>query len=66
MVSEKDIYRTAQATIRKCGRKYHPMDYALSMAEQFHKKGDAKGPATWMRIVDAIGVFLSKKPDKPH
>ena len=66
MVSDKDIYRTAQATIRKCGNRYDPLDYAFSQTERLHRKGDAEGAATWMRIADAIGVLLSNKPDKLH
>ena len=66
MVSEKDIFRTAQAAIRKCGKRYDPLDYALDRAERLNGKGDAEGAATWMRVVDAIGVLLANKPDKLH
>ena len=66
MVSEKNIFRTAQATIRKCGKRYDPLDFAFDQVEHLHRKDDAEGAATWMRIADAIGVLLSNKPDKLH
>ncbi len=61
MVSEKDILRTAQATIHKCGKKYVPLDYVLNQAERLFGNGDAEGAATWMHVANAIGVILSSK-----
>lgn len=60
MASEKDIYRLAQATVHKCGRRYDPLDYAFSNVERSYSKGDTEGAATWMRIVNAIGDILSR------
>ena len=52
MISERDIYRTANLMIRKHGSKAHI--HAAMRADEFSEKGDLDGQRTWLRIIRAI------------
>jgi hypothetical protein len=63
MVSDKDIYRSANEVIKKCGKKRDPVEYALFMMKSHLEKGDPEGGEVWKRIAYGVGKLLSDKPD---
>jgi hypothetical protein len=63
MVSEIDIYRSANAVIRKCGRRHNPKYYAQSKMSQLYDKGDTEGATIWARITNAIDELTIDKSE---
>lgn len=61
MISDLDIYRSAQVLIRQRGEDA-PIVAALVM-DQMLAKGDLEGLAVWKRIAAAVDELLSVKPD---
>ncbi len=62
MVSDKDIYRSAQQVIKKCGKAHDPIEYALFNLKSHLKKGDKEGGDTWRRIAYAIKEIQNTDP----
>lgn len=50
MVTEKEIYQSANEVIKKCGKRFCPLDYFYHRMERLYKKGDVEGAAVWARI----------------
>ena len=64
MISDIDIYRSAQVMIRQHGdRAAHE---AALKAEALMKAGDTTGVATWLRIVEAVRVLQSGNAPPRH
>ena len=63
MVTEKNIYQSANLVIRKCGKRYNPMDYAYSQMERLYNKGDFEGATVWARIANAVADLMSDTAD---
>ncbi len=62
MVSNLDIYRSAQILVKRHGADA-PI-HAAMRADAMLDKGDLGGYAAWKRIVKAVGELLSKeRPD---
>lgn len=61
MVSDLDIYRSAQVLIRQHGEAagFHAAQRVDALAEQ----GDREGQHVWKRILKAIEVLESREPD---
>lgn len=59
MVSQKDIYLTAQLVLKKHGQKAE--GHALAMMQQFLKKDDVQGAGVWLSIMCAIDDLNKKK-----
>lgn len=54
MVSDIDIYRSAQAVIQKCGTSFDAKEYAVFRSEKLLEKGESIGARVWLRIAEAI------------
>ena len=59
MISDLDIYRSAQALIKQHGQDA-PI-HAAMRADAMLEKGDLDGVAVWKRIVKAAEELLSKE-----
>lgn len=59
MISDLDIYRTANGWIRQHGGKAHQM--ALDMAEVFAGRGEPEGEAVWRRIAAAVKELQARE-----
>ena len=59
MVSNLDIYRSAQILVKRHGADA-PI-HAAMRADAMLDKGDLGGYAAWKRIVKAVGELLSKE-----
>jgi len=57
LISDRDIFQTANLLIRKHGSEAHI--HAAMRADEFLDKGDLDGQRTWMRIIQAIGELTS-------
>jgi 3-hydroxyacyl-CoA dehydrogenase len=60
MISEKDIYRSAQALVRRYGQ-----DAEFEAAERCDamiEAGDPEGLAVWKRILRAVDELLAQEP----
>ena len=57
MISERDIYRTANLMVRKHGSEAHI--HAAMRADEFVDNGDLDGQRTWLRIIKAIEELSS-------
>jgi hypothetical protein len=67
MISDADIYRSAQVLIREHGDDAKAT--AQSRANAFWDKGDDDGAAVWMRIAGAIEELQKTSPgttDRSH
>lgn len=62
MVSDIDIYRTANIIIKQYGDQ--ALFEAQDRVERFQKIGDADAIKTWSRIVDAIDFIQGSEPPK--
>jgi hypothetical protein len=60
MISDRDIYRTANLMIRKHGSEAHI--HAAIRADEFLDKGDLDGAAVWRRIVMAVEEMRNTEP----
>jgi hypothetical protein len=59
VISDRDIYRTANLLIRKHGERAHI--HAAMRVEEFQDKGDLNGQRTWLRIIKAIDALRSTR-----
>lgn len=59
MVSERDIYRSAQALIKQHGEDA-PI-HAAMRADELAEKGDMDGRSVWIRVVEAVKELLDKR-----
>jgi hypothetical protein len=57
LISDRDIYRTANLMIHKHGSEAHLQ--ATMRAHQLLDKGDLDGQRTWLRIIKAIEDLTS-------
>ena len=57
MISDRDVYRTANVMIREFGSEAHLQ--AAMRADEFLEKGDLEGQRTWLRIIRAIEELRS-------
>jgi len=57
LISDRDIYRTANVMIREFGSEAHLQ--ATMRADEFLEKGDMDGQRTWLRIIKAIEELRS-------
>lgn len=65
MVSQKDIYITAQLLIKQHGDEAE--DYASEMMQSFIEKNDVKGAGMWLSVGAAIDDLRNmKRQGKPH
>jgi hypothetical protein len=64
VISDRDIYRTANLLIRKHGERAHI--HAAMRVDELKDKGDLGGARTWLRIIKAIDALRStKRGDAP-
>ena len=59
MISDRDIFRTANLLIRKHGERAHI--HAAMRVDEFSDKGDLAGARTWLRVIKAIDALRSTK-----
>ena len=59
MITDVDIYRSAQEMIRQHGDKV-PRE-AVAKAERFMRADDGTGAAIWLRVVEAIRVLQGRE-----
>ena len=52
MISDRDIYRTANLLLQKYGRKAQV--HAAMRVDEYQNNGDLDGQRTWLRIIRAI------------
>jgi len=57
MVSEIDIFRSANEVIKKCGNIDDSKEYANSKIKMLHERGDIEGTVVWTRIAKAIKIL---------
>lgn len=62
MVSQKDIYISANEVIKKCGKRYSPMEYAYAKMTKLYDKGDTEGATVWAKIAVAVEELLDITP----
>lgn len=62
MISDLDVYRSAQLIVEKHGDGA-PIEAAMK-ADAMLEKGDLDGQATWMRILGAVKELLQARPDE--
>ena len=55
MVSDKDIYRSANIMIRQHGD--DAIMHAAMRADELLAKGDLEGERVWLRVIEAIKVM---------
>ncbi len=60
MVSEIDIYRSANVLIRQHGDRAEV--YAFDHSRKLSAKGDNEGTAVWLRIAKAAKDILKREP----
>jgi len=60
MITDVDIYRSAQEMSRQHGDK--AAREAVAKAEPLMKAGDTAGAATWLQIVEAVRVLHGREP----
>lgn len=59
MISDIDIYRTANVLVKQHGE--DAATHAAMSADAMLEKGDMDGYAIWKRILKAVKEFLSKE-----
>ena len=62
MISDLDIYRSAQLLVERHGDGA-PIEAAMK-ADAMLEKGDIDGQAAWLRILRAVKELLLAQPDK--
>ncbi len=62
MISDLDVYRSAQLLVERHGDGA-PIEAAMK-ADAMLEKGDIDGRAAWLRILGAVKELLLAQPDK--
>ncbi len=62
MISDLDVYRSAQLLVERHGDGA-PIEAAMK-ADAMLEKGDIDGQAAWLRILRAVKELLLAQPDK--
>ena len=62
MISDLDVYRSAQLIVEKHGDGA-PIEAAMK-ADAMLEKGDLDGQAAWLRILGAVKELLQARPDE--
>lgn len=62
MPTEKKIHRDACHIMRKCGTRFHPVEYAYSRMDRDYNKGFFDSAAHWARVANTI-IELLKAED---
>ncbi len=62
MISDLDVYRSAQLIVEQHGDGA-PIEAAMK-ADAMLEKGDLDGQAAWLRILGAVKELLQAQPDR--